>query len=65
MLERIVAQVVVGLLGWLEKRGVSVASDADPDPAVLRRAGDRLREWMRESDRVRAGGKPDADRSSR
>lgn len=60
MLERIVAQVVVGLLGWLEKRGVSTASDADPDPAVLRRAGDRLRQWMRQQDDLRAGGKPDA-----
>lgn len=62
MLERIVAQVVVGLLGWLEKRGVSTASDADPDPAVLRRAGDRLREWMRQQDDLCAGRKSDEDR---
>ena len=60
MLDRVVVQVVLALLGYLERRGVAVARDADPDPERLGRAGDRLREWMRQQDDIRAGGKPDA-----
>ena len=63
MLERIVAQITIALIGWLDRRMErgSVAVDADPDRDTLRRAGDRLREWMQQQDRLRAGGKPDAN----
>jgi len=61
MLERIVAQVTVALIGWLDRRMErgTVAVDADGDRDTLRRAGDRIREWLREQDRIRPGGKPD------
>jgi len=67
MFERIVAQVTVALIGWLDRkmeRG-STAVDADPDRDTLRRAGDRIRKWMREQDRIRPGGKPDEGRTVR
>jgi len=68
MFERIVAQVTVALIGWLDRkmeRG-STAVDADPDRDTLRRAGDRIRKWMREQpDGVRPGSKPDAGRTER
>lgn len=63
MLERIVAQVTVALIGWLDRRMErgTIAVDADGDRDTLRRAGDRIRAWMRDKpDGVRAGGKPDA-----
>jgi hypothetical protein len=62
MLDRALVAIVLALLGYLERRGVSTAIDADPDRARLGRAGSRLREWLRESNGVRPGGKPDADR---
>jgi len=65
MLDRIAVAIVIALLGWLEKRGVSTAVDADRDPARLARAGGRLREWLRHEDRVRAGREPDAPRAGR
>lgn len=54
MLDRIAVAIVIALLGWLEKRGVSTAVDADRDPAALSRAGARLRDWLRHEDRVRS-----------
>jgi len=59
MLDRALVAIVLALLRHLEARGVSVAVDADRDPAVLDRAGSRLREWLRSEDRLRAGRKPD------
>ena len=49
MLERIIATITVGLIGWLDKRlsRETTAIDADVDRESLRRAGARLREWMR------------------
>ena len=66
MLERIVAQVTVALIGWLDRRMErgTVATDADADREALRRAGDRLRDWLRHKpDGVCAGGVADEDRS--
>ena len=60
MFERALAAVAVQILRYLESRRDSTAVDADADRETLRRAGDRLREWMRKPDGVRAGGKPDA-----
>lgn len=65
MLERIVAQITVALIGWLDRRMErgTVAVDADADRDTLRRAGDRITEWMRkQQDGVRPGGQPDANR---
>jgi len=62
MLDRALVAIVLALLGYLERRGVSTAIDADPDRARLGRAGSRLREWLREPNRVRSGGESDADR---
>jgi len=62
MLNDFLARLALGILAYLEQRTRRTAQDADPDPASLRLAGDRLREWMREQDRIRAGGKPDEDR---
>ena len=62
MLDRVAVAIVIALLGWLERRGVSTAVDADRDPARLDRAGARLREWLRDADRVRAGREPDEAR---
>jgi len=62
MLDRIAVSVVIALLGYLEKRGISTASDADRDPASLSRAGRRLRDWLRHEDRLRAGREPDEAR---
>ena len=64
MLERIVAQVTVALIGWLDRRMErgTVATDADADREALRRAGDRLRHWLRhQPNGVRAGRESDAD----
>lgn len=65
MLDRIVAQIALALFSWLEKRieRGTVAVDADPDRDSLTRAGSRIREWMREQDRLRSGGKSDEGRS--
>lgn len=60
MLDRIIVQVVLALLGYLERRGVAVARDADPDPERLARAGARLRDWMRKPNDIRSGGESDA-----
>ena len=61
MLERIVAQIAVALLAWVDKRleRSSIAVDADVDRDRLERAGRRIDEWLRRQDSVRAGGKPD------
>jgi hypothetical protein len=66
MLERIVAQVALALFGWLETRAQrnSTAVDADRDLPRLRSAGSRVRDWLREQDRIRSGGKSDAGRAS-
>lgn len=61
MLERIVAAVCLALLGWLDKRisQSPVAVDSDVDRDRLRLAGDRIRVWVQQQNRVRAGGQPD------
>ena len=61
MLERIAARIALELLAWVDKRinQAPTAVDADPDRARLERAGRRIAEWLRESDDIRAGGKPD------
>jgi len=51
MRELLVA-LFLSTLEWLERRA-GVAVDADPDRGRLRRAGDRLREWLRAN---RSGG---------
>ena len=49
MLERIIATITVGFIAWLDKRLSTerVALDADIDRSLLRRAGVRLRVWLR------------------
>ena len=49
MLDRVIAQIALGLLSYLEKRMErgSLAVDADVDRDRLRRGGARLREWLR------------------
>jgi hypothetical protein len=49
VLERIVATITVGLIAWLDRRmsRETTAVDADVDRESLRRAGARLREWLR------------------
>ena len=61
MLERIVAQVAVALLAWLDRRieKSSVAVDADVDRDRLERAGNRIAEWLRKQDDIRSRGEPD------
>lgn len=51
MLERIVASIALALFDWLERRiaSGSVAVDSDRDDARLRRAGSRLRGWLRKN----------------
>lgn len=66
MLEKVVAQVTVALIAWLDRRieRGSTAVDADPDRDALRRAGARIDEWMRRKpDRIRPGGESDAGRT--
>ena len=67
MLERIVAQVTVALIGWLDRRMErgTVAVDADGDRDTLRRAGDRIRAWMRQPHGVRHGGQSNEGRTKR
>jgi len=64
MLERVVAQIAVALLAWVDKRleRSAIAVDADVDRDRLERAGRRIAEWMRVQDDLRAGGKPDEGR---
>jgi hypothetical protein len=64
MAYRLLAALVVALAEFLVKRieRGSVAVDADRDLDRLRRAGGRLREWMRE-DGSGERRKPDADRT--
>jgi hypothetical protein len=49
MLDRIVGQIALALFDWLDKRidRRTEGVDASPDPAVLRRAAARIREWLR------------------
>ena len=66
MLERIIAAVVEVLVRMLGQSAStpSTARDADRDVGTLRRGGRRISEWLRrQPNRVRAGGKPDQDRS--
>lgn len=68
MLERIVGQIVVSLISWLDKRISSEKSavEASADRDTLRRAGDRIRDWMRKQPNgIRSGKQPDADRTKR
>jgi hypothetical protein len=65
MVERIVAQITVALIAWLDRRieRGSSAVDADDDRQALRRAGNRIREWVRKPDGVRAGRESDEGRT--
>ena len=55
------SRFAIALLDYLAKRMEDTARDADADPEALRRAGDRLREWMRKPDDLRAGRESDED----
>lgn len=60
MLDRVIAQIALGLLSYLERcmeRG-SVAIDADVDRDRLRRGGARIREWLRQQGGVHPRSKP-------
>ena len=61
MLDRIIAQIALALLSWIDKRiqAGSVAFDADVDRDRLRRAGSRIDEWLREQDRIHSRGQSD------
>lgn len=65
MLDRIIAQIALALLSWIDKRiqAGSVAFDADVDRDRLRRAGSRIDEWLREQDRIHSRGQPDTNRA--
>lgn len=65
MLERIIAQIALALFGWLETRAQrgSTAVDSVSDRDRLRRAGVRLREWMRKQDGAGSGDKPGPNRT--
>lgn len=58
-------QFLIAILSWVEERAKRghIAIDADRDDGRIRRAGSRLREWMR-SNRSSELRKPDADRPS-
>ena len=58
-------QLLIAILSWIEERAKRghVAVDADADDTRVRRAGTRLREWMR-SNRSSQLGKPNSDRAS-
>lgn len=59
------AQVLVAVLLWIEERAKRghVAVESDRDDGRIRRAGSRLREWVR-SNRSGELRKPDASRPS-
>ena len=65
MLDRILAALAVALIEHLAARAErgKIAVDASTDLARLHRAGDRIREWMRQND-PGVGGKPDQDRTT-
>lgn len=65
MLERIVAQIALGLFSWLESRieRGSTAVDSVPDPVRLRLGGSRIREWLRKQDGAGSGDKPGPNRT--
>ena len=52
MLDRIIAALALALVGYLERRmdRGKVATDARVDRDALRRAGARVRNWMRAKD---------------
>jgi hypothetical protein len=54
MVERLVLAIALALVAWLERRWEKsqAAKEADADHDRLRRAGDRVREWLRNTDRV-------------
>lgn len=58
------SQLLIALLSWIEERAKRghVAIDADRDDGSIRRAGARVREWMRQ-DGAGSAGKPDPNRS--
>lgn len=60
MLDRVIAQIILALMSYLEKRMErgSVAVDADVDRDRLRRGGSRIREWLRQQGGVHSGSKP-------
>jgi len=62
MLDRIIAQIALGLFDWLEKRIArgNVVIDADVDRPALRRASTRIRDWVHKQDRLRGRGHPNA-----
>lgn len=55
------SQLLIALLSWIEERAKRghVAIDADRDDGSIRRAGARVREWLRK-DGAGAVGKPDS-----
>jgi hypothetical protein len=62
MFDRVLAGIALGILDYLARRieRGHVAVDADLDVDRLRRAGDRINEWLLANGAGR-GGKPDKD----
>lgn len=58
----VISGILTGILRWLEGRleRARSAVDSSLDRARLRRAGARVREWLR-ANRARVGGKSDQD----
>jgi|Laugresu1bdmlbsd_1035121.scaffolds.fasta_scaffold42649_1 hypothetical protein len=67
MLDKILAQIAVGIIDALLKRieAGSIAVDADMDRDRLRRAGSRIDEWLRQQDGIHSRGQPNQDGTKR
>jgi hypothetical protein len=67
MLDKILAQIAVGLIDALLKRieTGSIAVDADIDRDRLRRAGSRIDEWLRQQDGIHSRGQPNQNGTQR
>lgn len=52
MLERLLAAIAIGIIRYLDGRALSGAdaADANADKAAMRRAGNRVRDWLRKQD---------------
>lgn len=65
MLDKIIVQVALALFQYIERRIAAgkIAVEADADPARLRRAGARIREWVRQQDSLHPRRESDQDRA--
>ena len=66
MLDKIIANITLALLSYIEKRleRGSIGVDADVDLHRLRRGGARIREWLRKQGGVHPRSKPSEAGSS-